>query len=145
MGIKPKEVQVRDFTECMKRRYNFKHTRLKSGGSLLESSDDSARMVLFTYSGNTLDTSQIHEILEALDFSKTEAWGIANELTKDQAIPQANIDEGMKILKSLPRGNHVWDEETLQWMDEFFKKLDAGEDMGQFVVEQVDKKDKPQV
>ena len=58
----------------MKRLYNFKHTRLKSGGWLLESSDDSAN------SGNTLHTFQIHEILEALDFSKEESWGIAQRI-----------------------------------------------------------------
>ena len=133
MGIKPKEVQLRDFAEYMKRRHNFKHTRLKSGGSLLESSDDSTnRMVVFTRGGNTLDTFQIHEILEALDFSNAEAWDITNELTKKARIPQRNIDEGLEILKSLPRGNHVWSEETLDWMDEFFKKLDAGEDMREF-------------
>lgn len=125
--VKPADIPVQTFAECMEKLHNFSHMRLDSGSVLLKSSDTSTR-VIFAYGRNTLGIDEISEILEALDFQPAEIAKINAHLGKkdvNSGISLKKTLETLDYLSKIPHPRHKQSEETLKWMDELFKRLDA--------------------
>lgn len=124
---KPAYIPVQTFAECLEKLHNFSYMRLDRGSMLLQSSDTSKK-VTFAYGRNTLDIDEISEILEALDFQPAEIAKINAHLVEQDVNSGISLKKTLETLEELskiPHPRHKQSEETLKWMDELFKKLDA--------------------
>ena len=134
-NAKPADIPVLTFAECLERLYGFKHKCLKSGGILLESVDGSTK-VIFPSVQKTLHHGEIREFLEAFDFEPAEIEKARIDIIRYDAgieVPTEYLDEGILAstkefldkLETIPYPRHKQSEETLKWMEDLFKRLDA--------------------
>ena len=121
------DVPVLTFAECLQKVYHFRYKRLKSGGLLVESPDGFTKVTI-PGQKNTLHHSEVVELLEALGFQPDEIAEINAHLGKQDAISDISLKktlETLDVLSKIPHPRHKQSEETLKWIDELFKRLDA--------------------
>ena len=132
---RPADIPVQTFAECLQKAYHFRYKRLKSGGLLVESPDGFTKVII-PCQQNTLHHSEIVELLEAFGFQRDEIEKARIDIIRYDAgleVPTQHLDEGtlastkefLDKLDTISYVRHKQSEETLKWMDEFFKKLDA--------------------
>ena len=132
---KPADIPALTFAECLQKVYHFRYQRLKSGSLLVESADGSTKVIIPSVQ-KTLHHSEITEFLEAFGFEPDKLRKAKIDIIRYDAgleIPTQYFDEGILAstkefldkLGTIPYPRHKQSEETLKWMEELFKKLDA--------------------
>ncbi|MDE2686496.1 MAG: hypothetical protein OXI16_03220 [Chloroflexota bacterium] len=129
------DIPALTFAECLKKVYHFRYKRLKSGGLQVESPDGSTKVIISS-GQDRLHHSEITDFLKAFGFEYDDIERARIEIIRYDAgleVPTQYLNEGMLAstkeflakLDTISYPRHKQSEETLKWMEDLFKKLDA--------------------